>query len=238
MMLKHKVFALALLALFIPCLTCNVRAEATTRVYMYSFAGIEVKIEYPFETYPNQNITINVAIRALTDLILNYTQVDLYVLHNETKEENLFYSILHISEPKLLKVGEWFNKTYEVFIPEYAINLVYGKLILKWTLRGTGEATSYERELLVLLSYLRSLELENLRNENAILKENLTNLQNELTTLNNTLTELRNNLTNIQKRYEGELSGTRSTVAVLAITTVFFLATTAYLIFRKPKQYW
>jgi len=205
---------------------------------VYSFASIEVQIEYPFETYPNRNITINVAIKALTNLIVNFTQVDLYVLHNETKEEILFYSIHHISEPKLLKGDEWFNKTYEVFIPEYAINLVYGKLILKWTLRGTGEATSYERELLVLLSYLRSLELENLRNENAMLKENLTNLQNELTTLNNTLTELRNNLTDIQKRYEGELSGTRSTVVVLAITTVFFLATTAYLIFRKPKQYW
>jgi len=238
MLLKHKVLALALLILFITCLTCNVKAEATTRVYVYSFASIEVQIEYPFETYPNRNITINVAIKALTNLIVNFTQVDLYVLHNETKEEILFYSIHHISEPKLLKGDEWFNKTYEVFIPEYAINLVYGKLILKWTLRGTGEATSYERELLVLLSYLRSLELENLRNENAMLKENLTNLQNELTTLNNTLTELRNNLTDIQKRYEGELSGTRSTVVVLAITTVFFLATTAYLIFRKPKQYW
>jgi hypothetical protein len=237
-MLKHKVLALALLTLFITCLTCNVKAEATTRAYVYSFAGIEVQIEYPFETYPNRNITINVAIKALTDLIVNYTKVDLYVLHNETREEIPFYSIPHISEPKILKDGEWINKTYEVFIPAYAINLVYGKLKLKWTLRGTGEATSYERELLVLLSYLRSLELENLRNENAMLKGNLTNLQNELITLNNTLTELRNNLTNIQKRYEGELSGTRSTVAVLAVTTVFFLATTAYLIFRKPKQYW
>jgi hypothetical protein len=238
MMLKHKVFTLALLALLITCLTCNVNAEATTRVYTYSFAGFKVKIEYPFETYPNQNITINVAVKALANLIVNYTQLDLYVLNNETREETLFYSIHHISEPKLLNGGEWFNKTYEVFIPEYAINLVYSKLILKWTLRGIGEATSYERELLVLLSYLRSLELENLRNENAMLKENLTILQNNVTNLNNTLTELRNNLTDIQKRYEGELSGTRSTVAVLAITTVFFLATTAYLIFRKPKQYW
>ena len=237
-MLKHKVLTLALLTLFITCLTCNVKAEAITRVYVYSFAGIEVRIEYPFQTYPNQNITINVTTKALTDLTVNYTRVDLYVLHNKTKDEILFHSIIHISEPKLLNGGEWFNKTYEVTIPEYAINLVYGKLILKWTLRGTGEAESYERELLVLLSYLRSLELENLRNENAVLKGNLTKLQNELTTLNTTLTELRNNLTDIQKRYEGELSGTRSTVAVLAITTVFFLATTAYLIFRKPKQYW
>ncbi|MBS7636563.1 hypothetical protein KEJ37_04415 [Candidatus Bathyarchaeota archaeon] len=236
--MKHKVLTLTLLMLLIAVLACNVKAEAATRIYTYSFAGIEVQIEYPFETYPNENITINIAIRALTTLTVNCTQLDLYVLHNATKEETSFYSISHISVPKLLGSGEWFNETYKVFIPEYAINLIYGKLTLKWTLRGTGEAEAYERELLVLMSYLKSLELESLRNENAMLREHLTNLQNELTSLSSTLNELRNNLTNIQKRYDEELSGTRSTIAVLAVTTVFFLATTAYLIFRKPKQYW
>ncbi|MEM3752768.1 MAG: hypothetical protein QXM65_07485 [Candidatus Bathyarchaeia archaeon] len=237
-MLKQKILTLVLLTSLIMVLVYNVRAEVTLRVYTYSFAGIEVRIEYPFETYPNQNITINVATKALTTLTVNCTQLDLYVLHNMTKEEILFYSVFHISAPKLLGNGEWFNKTYEVLIPEYATNLIYGKLVLKWTLRGTGEAVSYERELPVIMSYLKSLELENLRNENAMLRENLTRLQNELSNLNSTLTQLRDNLTNIQKQYEGELSGTRSTIAVLAVTTVFFLATTAYLVFRKPKQYW
>lgn len=230
-MLKHKVLTLTLLTLLIAVLACNVKAEVTTRVYTYSFAGIEVRIEYPFETYPNKNITINIAVRALTALTVNYTRLDLYVLHNATKEEISFYSISHISVPKPLRSWEWFNKTYEVFIPEYAINLIYGKLVLKWTLRGTEEAESYERELLVLMSYLKSLELEKLRNE-------IERLEGENAQLRENLTELLNNLTEIKNRYEGELNGTRSTVAILAITTVFFLATTAYLVLRKPKEYW
>jgi len=237
-MLKPKTLTLFLSILLIVAVTCNVKAETGTRTYVYSFASLEVRIEYPFETYPNQSITINITTRALASLNVSYILLNLYTLHNLTREEILLYSISHISTPKLFSNNEWFNKTYKVFIQEYAINVLYGKLKLKWTLTGTVEKDTYERELTVIMSYLKSLELDRLRNENTMLKENLTNLTNELTELNNTLTELRNNLTDIQHRYEGELSGTRSAIVVLAVVTVFFVATTAYLALRRPKQVW
>lgn len=230
-MLKRKLFTSIFPLLLIFALTCNVKAETSTHVYKYSYSGLEVLIEKPFEAYPNQTITVNVTTKALTDLIVNYTQVDLYTLNNLTKEEILFYTISHISTSTVFSSGQWLNKTYEVSIPEYALNVIYGKLRLKWTLKGTEEGDSYEREPTFVMSYLRNLELERLRNENARLKENVTDL-------NNTLIELRNNLTEIQNRYEGELSGTRSTIVVLAAATVFFVATTAYLVLQKPKQSW
>ncbi|MGB9684003.1 MAG: hypothetical protein ACPL1Z_03620 [Candidatus Bathyarchaeales archaeon] len=230
-MLKRKLFASTFLILLIFAITCNVKAETPAHVYKYSYSGIEVLVENPFEAYPNQTITVNITTKALTNLIVNYTQVDLYTLNNLTKEEILFYTIFHISIPRLFSGDQWLNKTYEVHIPEYASNVIYGKLRLKWTLKGTEEGDAYEREPTFVMSYLRNLELERLRDENARLKENVTDL-------NNTLTELRNNLTEIQNRYEGELSGTRSTIVVLAVATVFFVATTAYLVLRKPKQSW
>lgn len=239
-MLKGKVIVLAFSALLIIAMMHRVNAQPTTRIYRYYFANLEVWIEYPFEEYPNKSITIKVATRALSTLLVNYTKMDLYTLHNYTREEEKFYSIIHVTEtePKQFFANEWLNRSYQVFIPDYAINLVYGKLMLKWTLAGTGEAETYEREITVLMSYLKNLELERLRNENAILKENLTALNSQLVELNNTIIELSNNLTEIKSRYEGELSGTRSTIVVLAVITVFFVATTAYLILRKPKQVW
>jgi len=35
-----------------------------------------------------------------------------------------------------------------------------------------------------------------------------------------------------------ELGNTRMAVGILAITTVFFVATTLYLVMRKPKESW
>jgi hypothetical protein len=36
----------------------------------------------------------------------------------------------------------------------------------------------------------------------------------------------------------GELDNTRRLTTVLAITTVLFVATTVYLVMRKPKEIW
>jgi hypothetical protein len=64
------------------------------------------------------------------------------------------------------------------------------------------------------------------------------NLSTEnLAYLNKTYWELQHNYTALQGSLN-ELDNTRSAVAALAITTVIFVATTIYVIMRKPKQYW
>ena len=40
------------------------------------------------------------------------------------------------------------------------------------------------------------------------------------------------------KGSSNELGNTRMAVGILAITTVFFVATTLYLVMRKPKESW
>jgi hypothetical protein len=58
-----------------------------------------------------------------------------------------------------------------------------------------------------------------------------------LALLNKTYWELQRNYTALQGSLN-ELDNTRTAVTVLAITTVFFVATTVYMVMRKPKQYW
>jgi len=40
------------------------------------------------------------------------------------------------------------------------------------------------------------------------------------------------------KGSSNELGNTRTAVGILAVTTVFFVATTLYLVMRKPKESW
>jgi hypothetical protein len=226
-----RILTLTLLALLLIAVIRGVNANAPVHIYRYSYAGVEVAIENPYEIYPEQNITVNVAMKALVNLTVSWMRMEMYTFHNLTTEETLFHNISHISTPTSLFGGQWLNKTYEVLIPDFAANVLYGKMVLKWTINGTEETTTYERKLTFIMGYLKNVELENLKNE-------VERLENENAQLKENLTVLLNNLTEIRNRYEGELNGTRSTVAVLAITTVFFLATTAYLVLRKPKQYW
>ncbi|MEM3735693.1 MAG: hypothetical protein QXH40_03750 [Candidatus Bathyarchaeia archaeon] len=226
-----KALTALILILLVVAISGKVAANAEVRVYRYSFAGIEVFLENPSEIYPNQTITIDVATKALTNLTISWMWIEFYTFHNSTTEETMFYNITHILTTVTLSYSQWVNGTYEVPIPEYAVNVVYGRMVLKWAVSGTEETTTYERKLTFIMGYLKSLELEKLRNE-------VERLEGENALLRENLTELLNNLAEIKNRYEGELNGTRSTVTVLAITTIFFLATTAYLVLRKPREYW
>ncbi|MEM2737922.1 MAG: hypothetical protein QXK93_02905 [Candidatus Bathyarchaeia archaeon] len=110
---------------------------------------------------------------------------------------------------------------------------------------------SLEEELESLKEQLQSLG-DQLNSTQTMLEE----LQNELSELNRTFTECfgknltREELLNInqtlwqlQNDYESlkgvksELDGTRTAIIFLAVVAVFFVATTLYLVLRKPKSY-
>lgn len=238
----------------------DVNANSSDLIHTYKYTPIPndltVDIKNPLEAYPNQTINVNITIKALVNLTINHVAIELYTFNNSK-----FDDVIYVEKDNQVPLcsNELWNKTSNVTIPEYASNILYGKLILEWAKKGTMESEWYRREPTFIMTYLRNPELERLRSEvteleeeNDELKRNLTNLNNTLTgleeenivlkgnvtDLNNTLTELLNNLTGLENRYEGELSGTRNVTIILAIITVFFVATTAYLFMRKPKQYW
>jgi prefoldin subunit 5 len=87
-------------------------------------------------------------------------------------------------------------------------------------------------------SFQMNLTVDNL----AYINRTYWELQQNYTALQGNLSELQARYNSLQQNYttlEGSLSdlnNTRSAVAVLAITSIFFLATTVYLIMRKPKE--
>lgn len=234
-----KTLILIMLTFLAASMMHEANANSSDQIHTYKYTPIQndltVEIRNPLEAYPNQTINVNITIKALVNLTINYVSIKLY-----TFNDSRFDDVIYVEEenPVPLSDGQSLNRTSNVTIQEQASNIVYGRLTLKWTKKGTEESETITKEPTFIMTFLRNPELERLRSkvpelerENAELKENVTDL-------NNTVTDLLNNLTDIENRYAGELGGTRSAVTILAITTIFFVATTAYLFMRKPKQYW
>lgn len=204
------------------------------RVFPYSLINLKIYVRSPLEAYPNQSITVNITATASATLIINYTAIELYTFNSSTMKDEKFAYIEYInySNPLSFSPSQSWSETSndDSKIPESALSVVYGKLILVWTETGTDESTTYTREPTFIITSLKNPELERLKMENEELKQNITDI-------NNTLTEALNNVTDIRNRYEGEIGNTRSVATFLAVTTIFFVATTVYLVMRKPKEY-
>lgn len=220
----------------------NVNANSSdgTHVYPYVLAGLEVYIKNPLEAYPNQTISINVTAEAAVNLTINYLIIVLHTFNNSTMTDERFYNISYIprGKPKYLSGGESLNETsYEVEVPKYASKVIYGKIMLEWVVKGSEESTTYTRAPTFIAGFLRNPDFEKLKKKVPELEQENARLRENITKLNETLTDAFNNLTDFQNRYEVDLGNTRNVITILAITTVFFVATTAYLYIRKPKHY-
>jgi hypothetical protein len=234
-----KTLILVMLMLIAATMMHDVNANSSDQIHTYNYTPIPndltVEIRNPSEAYPNQTINVNVTVKALVNLTINQVAIELYTF-NDSK----FYDVTYVNRESqvALSGGKSLNKTCNFTIHEQASNIVYGKLILEWTKKGTEGWETIGKEPTFIMAYLKNSELEKLRSKVPELEKENNELKGNVTDLNNTLTELLNNLTDLENRYEGELGGTRSVMIILAITTIFFVATTAYLFIRKPKQYW
>jgi hypothetical protein len=217
----------------------DINADSSDQIHTYNYTPIPndltVEIKNPSEAYPNQTVNVNITIKALVNLTINHVAIEMYTF-NDSKFADVTY--VDRESKVALFYGMLLNKTCNFTIHGQASNVVYGKLILEWTKKGTEGWETIGKEPTFIMTYLRSSELEKLRDRVPELEEENVELKENVTDLNNTLTDLLNNLTDLKNRYEGELTGTRSVIIILAVITVFFVATTAYLFIRKPKQQW
>jgi hypothetical protein len=230
------------LVFFTSTLLPHARASGSDLIgsYEYGLYNLKIHVENSPEAYPDQKITLNMTAEASAKLAINYTAIELYTLNSSTMNGENFASIefINYSNPLLFSGGQSSYKTsYDVTVPASAFNVIYCKLTLVWTEMGTEESNTYTRQTTFIMASVYNPELERMRDllpklqiQNAILRRNMTEM-------NDTLTQALKDLTDAKNRYEGDMSNTRSVVTLLGITTVFFVATTVYLIVRKPKDY-
>lgn len=238
-----KTVSIAILIFILVMVTCTVKAQNTEKMETFldlEIQGIKITVNATAETQPNRNITINLYIKPLEEKVdMEHFNFSVFGYINGTHKTQLPIYPNITSELTLP-----YECNFTCYVLENVWGITYGEITLKYKVTYTypgGEITQRH-------NFATGFDMT--RVENVYLKtveEQLKNLNSILAQLNQTFREYFGiDLTpeNFNKKFQefrgtqSELSNTRMTVAVLVMTTIFFIATTAYLFLRKPKTQW
>jgi hypothetical protein len=211
-------------------LTRAVEAQTTTENMKTFFdselPGIKVQVNATSETQPGNYLNVTLSLTNQTDVYVKYLNLSIFGFVNGT--DKIPMANITDNEFPLNSGSKEYNCTFGV--PEQVWGVCYGELVLTYSATYGLATLNFEK----LTSGFTLTNIENVYLKNV--EEQLRSLASAYEQLNQSYYELQQNYTSLKGNL-GELEGTRQAVIVLAITSVFFVATTVYLIMRKPKQY-
>ena len=234
---NRKITVVILLTIFALSLISKSYAQENSGIrtfYHHDEAGLIINVEAPANTEPGQKINVSVSFYCYAEnLSISY----LYVTISDFKsgqEKIPIETITHVEEgigynPQF---NETYAKTYEIEIREDVWDITYGEVSCQWKFGGH---TFFIREDGFTMTYVRNVKMEELIEQLANKTQEYDTLRQNYTQLNQTYWDLKANQTS---GIEVELSNTRLTMIIFIITTVFFAATTLYLMVKKPREYW
>ncbi len=226
----------------------NITAQPSSEMQTFfskDYAGISIKVNATGETVPGENITINLWINCTA----TYVTVDclaLSVYGFRYDREKIQLNSTDVIKNNALAPNNASQHNYTVLIPNDVWGTTYAELSLKYTIVDLY----LEYTPTFSITIVRNVYWEELENKFNSLNSTYWQLNQtfwesfqmnlsaeNLARLNQTYCELQQNYTSLQGSLS-ELDNTRRAVIILAITTVSFVATTIYLLIRKPKQQW
>jgi len=226
----------------------NITAQASDEMKTFfdkEYTGISIRFNATQETRPSENMTINLWINCTAnDVNVECLTLDIYGFRYG-KEKILLKSVHETAFPLVINHIRQFN--YTVQVPHDVWDATYAELYVKYTV---VEPTPLERNPIFSITIVRNVYLEQLedmfKNLNhtycqlnqtfwECFRMNLT--KENLDRLNQSYLALQQNYTSVQGTVI-ELGNTRMAMIILSIITIFFVATTLYVVMRKPKQYW
>ncbi|MEM2971750.1 MAG: hypothetical protein QW270_04935 [Candidatus Bathyarchaeia archaeon] len=239
-----KTGLVTIISIILFTIICNVKAQTQTenmqKFPVPELEGLKITVNTTAEAKPNENITININIEPLVEkVVIEYFNFSVFGFINGTYKTTMpLYSNL-TSEYTLP-----YECNFTCHVPEQVWGMTLGNITLKYKITypyPSGEITQqYSFTTSFPMTHVENVYLE-------AIEERFEDLNNILSQLNQTFREHFgkdltpenfNSACRDLKGSQNELGSTRMAVGVLAITTVFFVATTAYLFLRKPKQAW
>jgi hypothetical protein len=242
-----SIFVMLILALtLVKSITAQTSDETQTFVDS-EIPGIKIQVNATAETQPSQNITVALNLKPQTTVEVTYFNLSIFGFINGTYK-TLMANITD-SDFSLYPASKEYTCTFKV--PEQVWGVTYGEIVLTYTARYGVVTINFEKLTCgFTMSDVENIYLKNIEEKlkaststfnvlNQTFWESfLMNLSAEnLARLNQTYWELQQNYTALQGNLN-ELGNTRMAVGILAVTTVFFVATTLYLVMRKPKESW
>jgi hypothetical protein len=224
----------------------SARVHATDeemKIFLNSeMTGINIQVNATTKTQPGENLTVFLTLRATADVHIDRINLEVFGFVNGTDQ----LSLGNISDSDFDMNNALKNYTKIVIVPDNVWGVTYGEIRLAYDGPYVGGVKIEFSNIvngfpltLVENTLLKDLE-EQVRTLNEScnqLAEKYSNLTETYAALNQTYWDLNQTYTSAQNSL-GELDNTRRLTTILAITTVFFLATTVYIILRRPRDYW
>lgn len=203
--------------------------------------GIRIQVNATSQAQPGNSITVSVGLLTETNVDVDKFNLELFGFINDTVKT----SLANITDTYFHLNADSRQHSAVVPVPEQVWGIVYGEITISYSADIGGVKLTFPSLMsgfpmtTIENLYLQELETQakDLNERNQQLNQTLSNLIGQFDQLNRTYVQLQANYTSIQGNW-GELDNTRRLTAVLGIVTVFFIATTAYLIIRKPRETW
>lgn len=235
---NKRLTVLLMLALIIAALTPKAQAQSpqTKTFYHHSEAGLCIEVRGPEEADPGGRINITITLNSTADnLKVNYVYLTVYDFKSG-REKKPVDNLTHVEPPgRTFNYGESLTKSYEIVISQDAWDIMYGEISCEWVIGGTVPSKHTILAHGFVMTYVRNVEMEEMAEQLQNKTKAYEDLWRNYTELNQTYWDLKINGTS---SIETELSNTRLAIVILVVTTVFFIATTLYLMVKKPREYW
>jgi len=207
--------------------------------------GIKITVNATAETQPNENITVKITMNPLEkEVSIQYFNLSVFGFINGTEKTML----INITDNGFPLSNE---RLYELnfTIPEQVWGVILGEITLTYDVTYIIQQGNVQSKTTITYEDLKvGFDMTRIKNVYLeTIEEQLKNLNSTFEQLNQTFWNyFHKDLTpeNLNETLRGlqgsssELGNTRMAVGILAVTTVFFVATTLYLVMRKPKESW
>lgn len=197
-------------------------------------SGLSIQVNATEEVEPGSNITVLLSLKGSADTYVDKFNMSLCgFVHGTLKSvmTSMAYDDLDLNNSQ----RDW-NHTFNV--PEDVWGTTSGEITLTCTTKiGGVELTLRDLTLGFTMTNVKNVYLESVETQLQDLNGTYLQLNSTYWQLNQTYKELEENYTALQGS-RSELESTRQVMAILVIATVFFVATTVYMVIRKPKDYW
>jgi len=221
-------------------------ADTDVKTFFNSeITGLTIQVNATAEAVPNENITVILALTAKSDVTfinMTYLSLGIHGFLNGT-EKTVMGNITDGNFSLVASSSKIYNESFVV--PQYVWDVTYGEINLTYSatygpvLVNSGQLTIGFTMTHVKNVYVQDLEtqLQNLNKTYGQLSDAYHNLANAFDQLNQSYLQLEKNYTSLRDS-ANDLDSTRRIAVVLGITTAFFVATTVYVVMRRPREHW
>ena len=250
-----SILVMLILALtLVKSITAQTPEEMET-FFSSEYVGISIQVNATRETIPGANITITLLVNCTADdVYVDYLNLSVYgYRHFKYGLEKDTLTSECVIKQSPLAYHNASLQNYTIPVPSEVWDLTYAELHSKYTVGST----SFGFDKTFSITTVRNILWEELEEKLEWLNQTYQKLNNTYWQLNSTVEQLNQtfwqmfqmnltaeSLAHLNETYwslkgsSNELGNTRMAVGILAVTTVFFVATTLYLVMRKPKESW